>query len=93
MILAVLNGLITSIILETIILLKDMSFNSAIKTALGMSLISMVSMEIAMNTIDYLYTGGAKLDLVVLPLMLVAGFLTPLPYNYWRLKKYGKACH
>ena len=22
-----------------------------------------------------------------------AGFLTPLPYNYWRLKKYGKACH
>ena len=93
MMLAILNGLITSIILETIILLKDMSFNSAIKTALGMSLISMLSMEIAMNTIDYLYTGGAKLDLVVLPLMLVAGFLTPLPYNYWRLKKYGKACH
>ena len=93
MILAILNGLITSIILETIILLKDMSFNSAIKTALGMSLISMLSMEIAMNTIDYLYTGGAKLDLVVLPLMLVAGFLTPLPYNSWRLKKYGKACH
>ena len=93
MMLAILNGLITSIILETIILLKDMSFNSVIKTALGMSLISMLSMEIAMNTIGYLYTGGAKLDLVVLPLMLVAGFLTPLPYNYWRLKKYGKACH
>ena len=70
-----------------------MSLNSALKTALGMSLISMVSMEIAMNIVDYFYTGGAKLDLVVLPLMLVAGFLTPLPYNYWRLKKYGKACH
>ena len=51
MMLAILNGLITSIILETIILLKDMSFNSAIKTALGMSLTSMVSMEIAMNTV------------------------------------------
>ena len=46
-----------------------------------------------MNTVDYLYTGGAKLDLVVLPLMLVAGFLTPWPYNYWRLKKFGMACH
>jgi len=25
--------------------------------------------------------------------MLVAGFLTPWPYNYWRLKKYDAACH
>jgi hypothetical protein len=25
--------------------------------------------------------------------MLLAGFVTPLPYNYWRLKKYGVACH
>jgi len=25
--------------------------------------------------------------------MLVVGFLTPWPYNYWRLKKYGAACH
>jgi hypothetical protein len=27
------------------------------------------------------------------PLMLAAGFVTPLPYNYWRLKALGKACH
>ena len=39
MILAIFNGLITSIILETIILLKDMNFKLALKTALGMSLI------------------------------------------------------
>jgi len=25
--------------------------------------------------------------------MLAAGFITPLPYNYWRLKALGKACH
>ena len=25
--------------------------------------------------------------------MLIAGFLTPWPYNYYRLKKYNIACH
>ena len=50
MILAIINGLITSIILETIILLKqNFNFSQALKTALGMSFISMVSMEVAMN--------------------------------------------
>ena len=44
MILAIVNGLITSIILETIILIKQMSFQKALKTALGMSFISMISM-------------------------------------------------
>ncbi|MFN3345037.1 MAG: DUF4396 domain-containing protein [Chloroherpetonaceae bacterium] len=24
---------------------------------------------------------------------LLAGFLVPLPYNYWKLKKFNKACH
>ena len=93
MILAIINGLITSIILETIILLKQMSFKQALTTALGMSLISMISMEVAMNLTDYLITGGAVLNLTVIPIMLIAGFITPLPYNYWRLKKYNKSCH
>ena len=93
MILAIVNGLITSIILETIILLKQMNFFSAFKTAIGMSLISMISMEAAMNLTDVFLTGGAKLTWWVIPFMLIAGFITPLPYNYWRLKKYGKACH
>ena len=93
MILAIINGLITSIILETIILLKqDFNFSQALKTALGMSFISMISMEIAMNLVDYLVTGGAKINLMVMPLMLIAGFLTPWPYNYWRLKKFNKGC-
>ena len=94
MILAIINGLITSIILETIILIKqNFSFNNALRTALGMSFISMISMEVAMNLTDYLLTGGAILTWWVVPLMLIVGFLTPWPYNYWRLKKYGISCH
>lgn len=70
-----------------------MSFKQALTTALGMSLISMISMEVAMNLTDYLITGGAVLNLTVIPVMLIAGFITPLPFNYWRLKKYNKSCH
>ena len=93
MILAIINGLLTSIILETFILSRQMEFILALKTALGMSLISMISMEVAMNTVDVVITGGAILNWKVLPVMLLAGFMTPLPYNYWRLKVLGKACH
>ena len=94
MILAIINGLITSIILETFILLRQgFSFSGALKTASGMSLISMLSMEIMMNLTDYLLTGGAILTWWVVPIMLIVGFLTPWPYNYWRLKKFGIACH
>ena len=94
MILAIINGLITSIFLETIILIRQgFSFNGALKTASGMSLISMLSMEIAMNTTDYVLTGGAILTWWVIPIMLTVGFLTPWPYNYWRLKKFNESCH
>jgi len=64
-----------------------------LKTAMGMSFISMISMEIAMNFTDYVLTGGAMLTWWVIPIMLFVGFLTPWPYNYWRLKKFGIACH
>ena len=94
MILAIINGLITSIILETIILMsQNFSFINAFKTACGMSLISMISMEIMMNLTDFVLTGGAILTWWVIPIMLIVGFLTPWPYNYWRLKKFGMACH
>ena len=92
--LAIINGIITSIILETIILLKqNFTFKNAFKTAVGMSLISMISMEVAMNLTDYLLTGGAMLTWWVVPIMLAVGFVTPWPYNYWRLKKFNQACH
>ena len=94
MTLAIINGLITSIILETIVLMKqDLDFTKAFKTAIGMSFISMISMEITMNLTDYLLTGGAILTWWVIPIMLLVGFLTPWPYNYWRLKKFGIVCH
>ena len=70
-----------------------MDLKNAFKTAIGMSLVSMISMEAAMNLVDVLLTGGAMLTWWVIPFMLIAGFITPLPYNYFRLKKYGKACH
>ena len=91
---AIINGILTSIILETIILLRqNFTFINALKTASGMSLISMVSMELAMNLTDYIIIGSAKLVWWVIPIMLLVGFLTPWPYNYWRLKKFNIACH
>jgi hypothetical protein len=92
MILAIINGLLTSILLETFILMRELTFVKALNTAIGMSLISMVSMEVAMNSVDFFLTGGAKLNWWIIPLMLLAGYITPLPYNYWRLKVLGKSC-
>ena len=91
---ATLNGIITSIALETYMLIRQkMQLSQAFKIAVGMSLISMVAMEIAMNLTDYLITGGAMFVWWVVPIALFFGFITPWPYNYWRLKKLGKACH
>tara|TARA_B100000941_G_C28424526_1_gene510681 strand:- start:422 stop:841 length:420 start_codon:yes stop_codon:yes gene_type:complete len=91
--LAIVNGLITSILLETFILSRQMILKEAFKVAIGMSFISMIAMELSMNLIDVLLTGGAKLTWWVIPIMLFAGFITPLPYNYYRLKKWGYGCH
>ena len=93
MILAIFNGIITSIALETIVLSRQMILSKAFKIAIGMSLISMISMEIAMNTVDWVLLGEAKLVWWIIPFMLLAGFVTPWPYNYYRLKKYNIACH
>ena len=93
-ILPLINGLATSVMLETIIMMKgQMDFRSALSTALGMSFISMLMMEIAMEITDLLFTNGQLgMNMIAIPFMLVVGFLTPWPYNYWRLKKFGKAC-
>jgi len=86
-------GIATSIALETCILLRRMGLQAALSTALGMSLASMIAMEAAMNLTDFLLVGGARLTWWVVPPMLLAGFLAPWPYNYWRLKKFNQACH
>ena len=93
MVLAIINGLITSIVLETIILFRQMSIREAFQTAIGMSFISMISMEISMNAVDWIIVGSAQLVWWVIPIMLLVGFLTPWPYNYWRLKRFNAACH
>tara|TARA_B110000438_G_C15520898_1_gene524112 strand:- start:78 stop:515 length:438 start_codon:yes stop_codon:yes gene_type:complete len=93
MFLAIINGLITSVILETIILIKELGYRKSLFTALNMSFISMISMEITMNLTDLILVGEARLVFWVIPIMLFVGFLTPWPYNYWRLKKYNISCH
>tara|TARA_B100001989_G_C24551389_1_gene475192 strand:- start:8301 stop:8753 length:453 start_codon:yes stop_codon:yes gene_type:complete len=93
MLLAIANGILTSIALETFILSFTHSLFSAFKTAVGMSLISMIGMEVAMNLVDVILTGGAIINIYVIVPMLLAGYFTPLPYNYYMLKKYNKACH
>ena len=94
MMLAMLNGLLTSIMLESFILYRaNFSASEALKTAFGMSFISMLAMEDAMNITDYVITGGAILTWWVIPISLFMGFITPWPYNYWRLQKHGKSCH
>ncbi|WQF87889.1 hypothetical protein CDEST_12903 [Colletotrichum destructivum] len=94
-------GLSTSLLLETVLLRlgRDrLPWLVAAKTAAGMSMISMITMEAAENAVDYHMTGGnIQLDdpafwLAAL-LSMAAGYLTPLPYNYHRLRKFGKACH
>ena len=93
MLLAIVNGILTSIALETFILSLSQPLKSAFKTAVGMSMISMISMEIAMNSVDLIITGGAVINIYVIFPMLLAGYITPLPYNYYRLKKYNQSCH
>ena len=93
MVLAIINGLITSIALETIILFRQMNIKQAFQTAIGMSFISMISMEVSMNAVDWIIVGGAEIVWWFIPFMLIVGFLTPWPYNYWRLKKFNLACH
>ena len=91
--LAMFNGILTSIILETVLLMRSMPADVALRTAAGMRLISMVSMETAMNFTDWLLVGSLQLRWWSLLPALAAGFVTPWPYNYWRLKVLGKACH
>ena len=86
-------GICTSVLLETIILWKQLGPKEAFRTALGMSMVSMLLMEAAMNLADYGMMGAPAITLKVLPFTLGAGFLAAWPYNYWRLKKHGKCCH
>jgi copper chaperone CopZ len=97
---AIVCGLTTSVMLETVILKvrEGFSWKLAVQTAFSMSFLSMLAMEIAENATDYFLTGGTVMPhepfyWLALALALIAGFIVPLPYNYWKLKKFNKACH
>ena len=85
---AMVSGIVTSIILETFILWKQLGPKEAFRTAIGMSLISMILMEAAMNLADYGMMGEPAITLAVLPVTLGAGFFAAWPYNFWRLKRW-----
>ena len=93
--LPLMNGLLSSLALETAILKRQgMDVKNAFQTAMGMSFISMLVMEVSMEIVDLYFTNGTlAMDLRATPLMLSAGFFAAWPYNYYRLKKYGASCH
>jgi copper chaperone CopZ len=100
MILATLAGLVTSVSMETTLLKtkEKFSWRFALQTALSMSFISMIAMELVINATDFMITGGKAafgnpLYWSALVVAMAAGFLAPLPYNYYKLKKFNKACH
>jgi len=97
---AMLCGLTTSVMLETVLLKLREKFDwtTALHTALSMSFLSMLAMELAENATDYFLTGGTAMPHEpyfwgALAASLAAGFAVPLPYNYFKLRKYNKACH
>ena len=72
--------------------MRSMVLKNAFKTAIGMSLISMISMELAMNFTDIFLEGALILSFSSIIPVLIVGFIVPWPYNYWRLVKYNKNC-
>ncbi len=100
MVLAMTMGLITSILFESSILkIKEhFGWKEAFNMAFSMSFISMLGMEITENLTDYFLTGGTVPlnDIwywIAFAISLVAGFIAPLPYNYYKFRKHSKSCH
>lgn len=73
-------------------------YPAAFKTAMGMSFVSMLVMELSENLMDWHLMGGQVLFhdpkfWMAAVVSTAAGFVVPLPYNYWRLQALGKSCH
>lgn len=100
MVLAMGAGLVTSILFESTLLRirEGFAWRAALTMAFSMSFLSMLGMELAANATDFMLTGG-RVPLghpfywTALAISLAAGFIAPLPYNYYKFKKHGKACH
>ena len=87
---AMVSGITTSIILETLILWRQLGPKEA--TAIGMSLISMILMEAAKNLADYGMMGEPAITFQVLLFTLGAGFLA-VYFTIFEIKVVGKCCH
>mmetsp|Transcript_23639 Transcript_23639/g.33082 ORF Transcript_23639/g.33082 Transcript_23639/m.33082 type:complete len:212 (+) Transcript_23639:614-1249(+) len=93
-------GVLTSLSLETLALKwkEQLTWKQSFETASMMSLISMLTMEFTENIVSLYLTQGQMnfhepfFWMTLIP-SLIAGFLAPLPYNYYKLKKYGASCH
>lgn len=100
MTLAMAAGLVTSVLFEASILKWTAGFRwkAAFTTAFSMSFLSMLGMELAANATDFMLTGG-KIPMSdpaywrALAIAIAAGFVAPLPYNYYKFRKHGRACH
>jgi hypothetical protein len=98
--LAMAAGLVTSILFEGAMLRwrEGFGWRAAFTTAFSMSFLSMLGMEFAANATDFMLTGG-RVPLsdpfywTALAISVGAGFLAPLPYNYWKFKRHGRTCH
>lgn len=100
MVTAMAAGIVTSIVFETVMLRlrEGFAWRNALRTAASMGLISMLAMEATANATDWALTGGRAMPdepwfWGALAISLVAGFVAPLPYNYYMLRKHGRACH
>ncbi len=120
---AMASGIVSSTFLETLRLkyaLPSLGWHGAVRTALNMSFLSMLTMEAAENAANVFlarsmsdsvgaHTASADtmsslapmlmMDaqhpyfLLLLGLSSLAGFLAPLPYNYYVVRQYNKRCH
>ncbi|KAG0228706.1 hypothetical protein BGW42_002031 [Actinomortierella wolfii] len=101
--LAMASGITSSLTLETVLLRysrkTNLTWGQAFKTAMGMSMISMLTMEAVENAVDFHLMGWNNVDFSnpafwqAMGLSAFAGWLAPLPWNYWNFKKRGKSCH
>ena len=98
--LAMAAGLVTSILFESSLLhwREGFRWGAAFKMAFSMSFLSMLGMELAANATDFMLTGGRvpfsdPFYWTALAISVGAGLLAPLPYNYWKFKQHGQACH
>lgn len=86
------NRLMTLNALDTFIPVPQLDIGTALRAVIGIALIPMISKETMMNAVDYALTDGPRLIWWIAPIMLTAGFVTPLPYRYGRLKALRTAC-